>query len=164
VSRGPGFWQRAILASFDRAESFYLVDVLPDDYTKSQYNAANRAAQRLYDRDLISMWHFTFGTPHVVIARPGAVQPDRRQIESARRARAVNCWSGGNVRTGQHLTVSGGVRADLHEGQHLSPRELVRFEWRSAARLTETRPDPVDRALTFTGLAAEMRDLFGGAA
>ena len=32
------------------------------------------------------------------------------------------------------------------------------FDWRAAARLTETNPEPIDQALTFTGLAAQIRE------
>lgn len=32
------------------------------------------------------------------------------------------------------------------------------FDWRAAARLTETNLEPIDQALTFTGLAAEIRE------
>lgn len=105
MSRGPGSWQRAILAAFDQAESFYLVDVLPDGYTKSQYNAAHRAALRLEDAGRISVKHFIYGTPHVVIGRPG-IDPERPD-------------SGGlGARPHQRLIV--GVVASSPQGQHLS--------------------------------------------
>ena len=40
---------------------------------------------------------------------------------------------------------------------------LVVYDWRAAARTTEQSSDlqPVDHALTATGLAAEIRDRFG---
>lgn len=105
MSRGPGSWQRAILATFDQAESFYLVDVLPDGYTKSQYNAAHRAALRLEDAGRISVKHFIYGTPHLVIGRPG-VDPQRPDAGGL----------GGLPRK----RLSGGVMANSPQVQHLS--------------------------------------------
>lgn len=139
VSRGPGFWQRAILAAFDQAESFYLVDVLPDSYTRAQYNAAHRAAQKLDDQRRISMRHFTFGTPHVVIGRPGGKpeRPDNGGLGGPRHQQLI-VGVGGNfphsntyVSDGasadlpavQHLPVSGGAHPDLEAGQHLTAVE-----------------------------------------
>jgi hypothetical protein len=111
VSRGPGFWQRAILAAFDQAESFYLVDVLPDGYTKAQYNAAHRAAQRLDDVDRISLWNFTLGTPHVVIGRPG-VKPERPD-------------GGGLASDGRHQRLIVGVLPRGVQGQQLTAAKAV---------------------------------------
>jgi hypothetical protein len=107
MSRGPGFWQRAILAAFDQAESFYLVDMLPDGYTKAQYNAAHRAAQRLNDGERISLWHYTYGTPHVAISRPDATLPKRH-------------GDGGLGVGARRRRLSVGAVADLPQGQHLA--------------------------------------------
>ncbi len=38
---------------------------------------------------------------------------------------------------------------------------LAVFDWRAAARLTETSLKPIDHALTATGLAAEIRECVG---
>jgi hypothetical protein len=47
MSRGPGVWQRAILAELRERDWCEVTDVLPTPHTFSQYQAARRAAIRL---------------------------------------------------------------------------------------------------------------------
>lgn len=47
MSRGPGKWQRVILAELASRESFWLRTLLPGNYTKAEYNALHRAALKL---------------------------------------------------------------------------------------------------------------------
>jgi hypothetical protein len=111
MSRGPGYWQRAILAALDQAESFYLVDVLPDGYTRSQYNAAHRGMLRLEADGRISVKHFIYGTPHVVIGRPcvDAERPDSGGLGRTPRRQRPSVGVPPDPAEVQHLTVSDGV-------------------------------------------------------
>ncbi len=47
MSRGPGKWQRAILAELEGCEWFWLKKLLPQGYTRSDYHALLRAAHKL---------------------------------------------------------------------------------------------------------------------
>jgi hypothetical protein len=101
MSRGPGRWQRTILAALNEAENFYLVDVLPNGYTKAQYNAAHRAAMNLVDDGRISMTRFLCGGGRrgglkTVLGKPGT---------NPQRPPRVKCWTGDTMQPVQHLVV-----------------------------------------------------------
>jgi hypothetical protein len=49
MSRGPGLWQRGIMAVLDRHPAAYLMDLLPRPRTRAQVVALNRAARQLAD-------------------------------------------------------------------------------------------------------------------
>jgi hypothetical protein len=49
MSRGPGTWQRGILAAVVHYGMVYVRDLLPDDARKSERSALERAAWRLVD-------------------------------------------------------------------------------------------------------------------
>lgn len=58
--------------------------------------------------------------------------------------------------TGTALSPTGN-RTDT--GTNSGGSDIVDFDWRCRARLTEQGMEPIDVALTFTGLAAEMREV-----
>jgi hypothetical protein len=47
MSRGPGLWQRGILAALEKYPAVYLMDLLPRPRARSQVVALNRAARQL---------------------------------------------------------------------------------------------------------------------
>ncbi len=47
MSRGPGKWQRLILATLADTKVFWLRSLLPRHCTKAEYNALLRAALKL---------------------------------------------------------------------------------------------------------------------
>jgi len=82
MSRGPGAWQRFVLAELGKGRPFYLTELLPERYTMSQYKALHRAAVRLANSGRVGYWRFLCGAGRgnqskVVITRPGAWKPDR---------------------------------------------------------------------------------------
>lgn len=121
MSRGPGRWQREILAALDQVDAFYLVDLLPRVYTRAEYNAAHRAAFRLRETQRVDMWHFAFGTPKVMVCCPGSGKPERPagSIMGIGMRRRAMCWCGANLGTHQHIAVSVDTGADLPPVQQL---------------------------------------------
>jgi hypothetical protein len=76
MSRGPGTWQRGILAALEQHPAVYLMDLLPRPRTRSQVVALNRAARLLQQAGKIRMvrWSVTVpgdGRCFVAVARPG---------------------------------------------------------------------------------------------
>lgn len=71
MSRGPGIWQRGILAAVEHYGMVYLRDLLPDDARKSERNAVERAAWRLVAARRIEIKAFAFGRPRLLATRPG---------------------------------------------------------------------------------------------
>jgi hypothetical protein len=60
MSRGPGKWQRAILARLQTQERYFLQEILPlavifDERSRSAQRALIRAAHRLADKGLITL-------------------------------------------------------------------------------------------------------------
>jgi hypothetical protein len=55
VSRGPGRWQRAILATLERHQAFYPHDLLPLEPTRAQQAALQRAVITLHDKGKIGI-------------------------------------------------------------------------------------------------------------
>jgi hypothetical protein len=77
VSRGPGIWQRGILAAVASYGMVYLRDLLPDHARKSDRNAVERAAWRLVAAGRIELHVFWFGRPRLLATRPGWPVPGR---------------------------------------------------------------------------------------
>jgi hypothetical protein len=71
MSKGPGKWQRAILAALVDREAIYLMDLLPANKTAAQYNAIDRAAIRLWRAGLVELTVFVAGNKRVVVHRLG---------------------------------------------------------------------------------------------
>ncbi len=80
MSRGPGTWQRLIVAAVSDGSWRYLVDLLPFDYTPAQYNALNRAALRLVDDGRIGYVRWLCGRHKVAIGPAGAPPPVREAV------------------------------------------------------------------------------------
>lgn len=87
MSRGPGRWQRRILEAVADGP-IYLRDLLPEQYTRSQYSALHRAATTLADAGAISYWHFTYASikygpergRKVALGPPGCPTPSRSAL------------------------------------------------------------------------------------
>lgn len=47
MSRGPGKWQRLVLAALDQQPAWYAADLLPADHTRAEYVALLRAVGAL---------------------------------------------------------------------------------------------------------------------
>ena len=97
MSRGPGRWQRIILSEVEKGEWVYLVDLLPDGYTVSQYNALQRAARTLVGAGKIGWFHYVYGLKKVVVGRPGQGRPGQRPepLGSTTRMPCLRTWSRG---------------------------------------------------------------------
>jgi hypothetical protein len=77
MSRGPGRWQRLIFATLTDHEAFYLVDLLPADYSRAQYTALYRAVVRLEETGQIHLAIYRAGAKKVAISRePIVISPD----------------------------------------------------------------------------------------
>ena len=61
MSRGPGKWQRAILAELASHETFWLRSLLGRSCTKAEYNALLRAALKLEEAGAIAIDRWQFG-------------------------------------------------------------------------------------------------------
>jgi hypothetical protein len=73
MSRGPGVWQRGILAALTMHPAVYLCDLLPAQKTRAQYSALHRAAYALQEAGRLEVWACEpiGSTPTVILARPG---------------------------------------------------------------------------------------------
>jgi hypothetical protein len=73
MSRGPGKRQRDIMQAIGQSADghCWLVDLLPRNYTRAEYNAMYRAAYRLSDQQLIDLALFSFGKETVALYRRG---------------------------------------------------------------------------------------------
>ena len=92
MSRGPGKWQRAILATLADHEAFWLRSLLGPSCTKAQYNALLRAAHKLQAAGLVEIyrWRLTLagtrfhsfgrGLGRTAVARVGTPPPDSDQV------------------------------------------------------------------------------------
>jgi len=96
MSRGPGRWQRLILRELERRDVFYLIDLLPQEHTMTDYKALHRAFVRLTDGGKIGYWRFLCGQAKIVVCRPGSAQPDRRKLDK--------CRQGSIMESYQHIT------------------------------------------------------------
>jgi len=77
MSRGPGAWQRGILAAVEHYGMVYLRDLLPDHARKSELNALVRAAWRLVATHRIEILVFRLGRPRLLATRRGWPVPGR---------------------------------------------------------------------------------------
>jgi hypothetical protein len=74
MSRGPGMWQRGILAALEKYPAVYLMDLLPQPRTRSQVVALNRAARQLANSHRIEIHRWMCRAAEsgfIVVARPG---------------------------------------------------------------------------------------------
>ena len=78
MSRGPGRWQRLILQRVEQGDWLYLVELLPEGYTNSQYQAIYRAACTLHDAGRISWLRYRFGLKKTLLGPQGAEAPTKR--------------------------------------------------------------------------------------
>lgn len=78
MSRGPGKWQRLILEEVSKNKWFYLIDLLPDKFTMSQYKALYRAASRLADTQRIAYHCYMCGRKKVLLGPFGFWPPAKR--------------------------------------------------------------------------------------
>jgi len=58
MSKGPGKWQRMILEELERRRAFYVADLLPDGYSRSDYSALIRAAYKLLDAGRVELTRY----------------------------------------------------------------------------------------------------------
>ena len=88
MSKGPGKWQRAILATLADHEAFWLRSMLKPSCTKAEYNALLRAALKLEAAGLIGIerWLSGGGKDRIecygrtAIRRIGTAIMDRRDV------------------------------------------------------------------------------------
>jgi hypothetical protein len=83
VSRGPGMWQRGILAALEKHPAVYLMDLLPKPRTRSQVVALHRAAHQLAQAGKIQTvrWLGRVGySGFITVARPGYRIDGRRDV------------------------------------------------------------------------------------
>lgn len=89
MSKGPGKWQRLILDALERCEWVFVVDLLPEEHTPSDYSAVMRAASVLARQGRLSVsgGHRRSGRKlreFKVAARPSvnvdATDPETRRI------------------------------------------------------------------------------------
>ena len=83
MSRGPGKWQRAILAELANREAFYLRDLLGPRCTRAERNALLRAAIQLEGAGTINPHRFAYGGKTTVVYRIGTMfdGEDRRKLD-----------------------------------------------------------------------------------
>lgn len=83
MSKGPGKWQRLILAELETRDAFYLRCLLDSRCTKAQYDALLRAALQLESKGQISIMRFLFGRFNNVIHKKGTTFTggDRRKLD-----------------------------------------------------------------------------------
>jgi hypothetical protein len=103
MSRGPGKWQRAILAGLASQETFWLRSLLGPSCTKAEYNALLRAAMKLEEAGLILMdryeWGSETGVGKTAVRRIGTSRPERRSVSVCKRLRSST------VEPYQHLSL-----------------------------------------------------------
>jgi hypothetical protein len=82
VSRGPGVWQRGILAAVEQHEAIYLIDLLPRDPSDAMYQAAvYRAAHTLARAGRIDLWQGGLSHSPLIVARLGTPWPAARDTK-----------------------------------------------------------------------------------
>jgi len=77
MSRGPGVWQRGILAALKVFPWFYIRDLLPDRARKSEQNALEHAAWRLVAEGRMEIKAYAHGRPRLLAVRNGLTVPGR---------------------------------------------------------------------------------------
>jgi hypothetical protein len=111
MSKGPGKWQRMILAELADREAFHLRALLGRKCTKAQYNALLRAALNLETAGKINIAHFYWGarpgTGKSIVHRIGTTVSGgtRNKIEQEDRDRWDKCWPSSIRERSKHLTI-----------------------------------------------------------
>jgi len=109
MSKGPGKWQRAILAELASQETFWLRSLLSRSCTKAEYNAILRAAMGLEEAGLILLDRYRYGandgTGRTAVRRIGTIKPERDSISVC------------EVPPGNLTNTYGGGGADAQEPQ-----------------------------------------------
>jgi hypothetical protein len=85
LSKGPGRWQRIILAELSERDCFYLLELLPANYRKAEYNALNRAAWQLAEQRKIDLYRYMCGMRKVLCVRHGGRAAKRPEFNRNRR-------------------------------------------------------------------------------
>ena len=96
MSKGPGKWQRVILAKLADREFFYLRKLLGRTCTKAQYNALLRAAQELEAAGKINVSRFAYGGEwgqgKTVVHRIGTTFTGEDRLKMDREMERGKCW------------------------------------------------------------------------
>jgi len=96
MSRGPGKWQRSIIAALIEMPAVWLRDLLPRSHSDAQHQALYRAARRLRDDGAIAIWPGgESNNRQLLLARPGfkvrpPKVPRRPLLDSLSRMRRVS--------------------------------------------------------------------------
>ena len=88
MSRGPGIWQRGILAAVEQHGAVYLRDLLPRPTRRAEYVALHRGAVSLCKQGRIDITAYMCGSgptgltgaDKIVLTRPGMRISDRSSI------------------------------------------------------------------------------------
>ena len=84
MSRGPGSWQRGILAALEQHPAIHLMALLPRPRTRAQVVALNRAARQLAKAGTIDcLWTRRFPWPGTVVVARRGYQFDENQLLQA---------------------------------------------------------------------------------
>jgi len=99
MSRGPGRWQRLILAALEVHPAVYLNTLLPAGFTRAEYTAIIRAAYSLVDAGRIELDRYLCwdGTPGKLVARRPGIHVSRDSVVSVDKApqrHDVNTYAG----------------------------------------------------------------------
>jgi hypothetical protein len=78
MSKGPGKWQRAILERLDQVDYFYLMELLPIDYYRTDYKALHRAAYQLAKTGKINIQRFMSEHAKVCITKTSFTENTRK--------------------------------------------------------------------------------------
>ena len=80
MSKGPGKKQKIILDKAASGEWFYLIDLLPKNYTEKEYQSLYRAFRALLEKGLIQEIRFIYGNEKLLI---GNIDLKSHQIDRA---------------------------------------------------------------------------------
>jgi len=79
MGRGPGKWQRLILDEVvEQRQWRYLIGLLPEDHTMTEYKALWRAADTLWRKGRIEWLNYRCGWRKVLIGPPGVPRTEGR--------------------------------------------------------------------------------------
>jgi len=71
MSKGPGKWQRVIQKALETYTAVYVINLLPEGYTRANYTGILRAVNSLEAAKKIETIRYHFGSPRLVVKRPG---------------------------------------------------------------------------------------------
>lgn len=80
MSRGLGKLQTSILEKLKEKDCFYLIELLPREYSLKQYQATHRAAVSLSKKGILKIQCWKFGRNRVAVARINFVQPSNDRL------------------------------------------------------------------------------------